>query len=328
MSLAIIILNYRTPGMTRDCLESLLPCLDEVPGARVLLVDNASGDDSVKQLRQVISSPEFGGRVRLIESDRNLGFAGGNNFGLTYLEATDRFVLLLNSDTLLHSGTLRHCVKYMQQEEDVGILSCRLENRDGSLQENCRRMPTPLRMTVHTLGLEYRFPRLFEWADLEGRSWDRHGAMDVDWVGGAFMLIRREVLDGIGPLDSSFFFYGEDAEFCHRARVAGWRVRYDGRVGIVHMGGGSSDPARLERRSRDRLTWAARYLLQRRCFGRLSEWYLRGLDVLTYAARTLRLRLSPRRRQDYLTHRQILSVLLTAPGVDRGMKLGGGIGGT
>jgi GT2 family glycosyltransferase len=327
MSLAIVILNYRTPALTIQCIDSLRPELIDVPDARILLVDNASGDGSMDQIRA--ATLDLHHRIDFIASDTNLGFAGGNNLALQRLAASDHYVLLLNSDTIVRPGVLRHCLDLMRWNSEVGVLSCRLENLDGTLQENCRRMPTPLRMTAHVLGLDYRYPHAFEWADLEARSVNRLGMADVDWVGGAFMLIRRECLDRVGPLDASFFFYGEDAEFCHRVRRVGYSVRYDGRVGIVHLGGGSSDPQRLHRRSRDRLTWEARYLLQRRCFGLLAEYLLRSLDLATYALRTLKLRLSPTRRDDYDAHRQILSVLLSAPGLrpraGAALAAGGGI---
>lgn len=315
MGLVIVILNYRTPATTADCLASLAPCLDEVTGGvRVMLVDNASGDDSVPYLREVIERLGMSEVVELLCSRTNLGFAGGNNLAIAQLREGDDLVLLLNSDTLVRPGTLWHCVKRMCEEPAIGVLSCRLDSPDRTPQANARRLPTPVRMTVHVLGLVHRWPRAFAWADLEDGGWDRRGeSRDVEWVGGAFMLVRRGALHEVGPLDASFFFYGEDAELCHRVRRGGWRVIYDGRVGITHLGGGSSDPARLERRARDRLSWEARYLLQRRCFGRLAELYLRTLDLVVYTARAAKLRLSPSRRQDFETHRAIVSVLLTRP---------------
>lgn len=300
-----------------------MPCLGEVPGSRVVVIDNGSGDDSAERLRAEVE--KWAGKqgrnlgesheIQLVIEEKNWGFAGGNNVGLKYLRKGDQWVLLLNSDTLISSGVLSHCLGVMRDDPSIGVLSTRLDNLDGTSQTTARRLPTPARMTAHVLGLPWSMPRWFSWADLEDSSWDRRSSVlrEVEWVGGAFMLVRREVIDRIGGLDQGFFFYGEDAEFCHRVRRKGWRVMYDGRVGIIHLGGGSSDPERLNKRSKDRLSWEARYLLQRRCYGRLAEWYLRLLDVGVYGLRTLKLWLTPSRKKDFETHREILSVLLTRP---------------
>lgn len=319
MGLAIVILNFRTARVTLDCLESLHRCLGEVEGgARVILVDNGSGDGSAEALRAEISLRCWQSWVDLIAEEGNWGFAGGNNIGLGHLRQSEEWVLLLNSDTIAYPGVLRHCLAVMKGDPMVGVMTCRLDQADGSPQVTARRMPTPLRMTAQVLGLPWSMPRWFGWADLEDLGWDRREGRlrEVEWVGGAFMLVRREVLDQVGGLDAGFFFYGEDAEFCHRVRRAGggfWRIMYDGRVGITHLGGGSSDPERLAKRARDRLSWEARYLLQRRCYGRLAEWYLRGVDLTVYALRTIKLRLTPSRRRDFETHREILSVLWSMP---------------
>lgn len=307
MSLAIVILNYRTAALTCEALASVVPYLNEWPGARVILVDNASGDGSADQLAEAMVVLKVPGEF--LVSEKNLGFAGGNNLALKRLLPSDRAVLLLNSDTLMRPGVLSHFHSRFEQEQNIGVYSCRLESADGSLQGNARKLPTPMRLTAHMLGLTHRWPKKFAWADTEDAAWDRQGAREVEWVGGAFMLIRREVVDHIGGLDDSFFFYGEDAEYCARARKAGWRVAYDGRVGIVHLGGGSSDPAKLSARAKNRHSWEARYLLQRRVHGRVAEWYVRGLDIVTYGLRCVKLAVLPSRKADYRSQREILSVL-------------------
>jgi GT2 family glycosyltransferase len=128
------------------------------------------------------------------------------------------------------------------------------------------------------------------------------------------MLIRREVIDRIGPLDQRFFFYGEDAEFCHRVWQAGWKVRYDPGASIIHLGGASSDPTRVPSRARNELMWQARYLLQRLCYGRLSEWFIRGVDITSFGLRYLKLLLRGRTKTpEFATQRDVLAILLKAP---------------
>lgn len=289
MSVAIIIINFRTPDYTIDCLESLDRVRDEAPGLHVWLVENASGDDSLPRLRDYLAGPGRAGWITLLPQEKNLGFAGGNNAALRRIladPAAPDHVLLLNSDTLVHPGCLRASLDRMRRAPDIGVLSCMLRNRDGSVQNVCRRLPTPLRETARALGLPYGLPRLFGWADLEDRGWDRETtARDVEWVGGAFMLIPTALLRQIGGLDESFFFYGEDMEFCHRVWRSGRRVFFDPAGAITHFGGGSSDATRLADRRRQTLRWIARLHVQRVCYGRLAAAWLRALFVAVLGLR-------------------------------------------
>jgi N-acetylglucosaminyl-diphospho-decaprenol L-rhamnosyltransferase len=320
MSLAIIILNFRTPSVTIDCLASLAPCIGEEPGMRVLLVDNASGDDSIPRLRGAIEANGWTW-CDLIENPTNDGFAGGNNRALERipaLHATAKYVLFLNSDTLANPGVLRYCVGIMELEPRVGAMSCMLRNADGSIQNPARKFPTPLRQTVATLGLPWKFPKLFGWADQEDASWDRSGpARNVEWLGGAFLLTRRDLLDRIGGMDESFFFYGEDIELSHRIMRAGYRRLYDPAVWITHLGGSSSDPTRMPAKRKNVYSWQARYRIQKRCYGSFAAAWLRGLDVVAYSLRFVKQKLSRRASQDGQSASEILSLLtkrLTAGG--------------
>jgi hypothetical protein len=317
MSLLIVIINYRTPQVTLDCLASLAPQIDDVPGAHVMLVDNDSGDDSLPQLRAHIERNGWNW-ITLIASPENRGFAGGNNLALSTLldYPGDQYALLLNSDTLIPPGVLRHCADAMDADESIGVLSCLLLSPDGSVQNAARRFPSPLRLAVASFGLPWLVPRLFEWADLEDPSWDRRtSSRYVDWVSGAFMFIRRRVIDRIGGLDERFFFYGEDVEFCHRANRRHWNIRYDPTVAVIHLGGASSDPQRISARQRDALQWQARYLFQRHCYGPLAEIFIRAVDIISFGLRYLKLIVRGRRNTpEYATHRDVLSILLRLPG--------------
>jgi hypothetical protein len=197
-----------------------------------------------------------------------------------------RYVLLLNSDTIVHAGSLAPCLAVVEREQFIGAMSCRVLNADGSLQNVARRIPTPLNQFVSALGLPWKLPRWFGWADTEDAGWDREQACrDVGWIGGAFMLLRGDMVRRIGLLDEAFFFYGEDIEFCHRVRRAGWRVHYAPVGTITHLGGASSDPTRLPANQRVAHRWAARYLVQRKCHGAWAAWLVRLIDVLGYRAR-------------------------------------------
>jgi N-acetylglucosaminyl-diphospho-decaprenol L-rhamnosyltransferase len=299
MSVAVIVINFRTPAYTIDCLESLARVRDEAPGLRVWLVENASGDDSLPRLREYLAGPGRAEWITLLPQEKNLGFAGGNGAAQRLILADPQappYVLLLNSDTLVHPGCLRAALDRMRREPDIGVLSCMLRNRDGSVQNVCRLLPTPLRETVRVLGLPYLFRRSFSWADLEDKGWDRETtARDVEWVGGAFMLIPTALLREIGGLDESFYFYGEDMEFCHRIWKSGRRVFFDPAGSITHFGGGSSDSAKLADIRRRTLRWKARLHVQRVCYGPAAAVWLRALSTLLVRLRLLAFTLAGRR---------------------------------
>lgn len=316
MKLAIVILNYKTPAYTEDCLRSLAPEVAALPDTRVLLLDNASGDDSVPRLRALIAANGWHGWVELLTSERNTGFAGGNNELLRRVLAEDdapEGVLLLNSDTVVWPGCLAYCQSFMEARADVGALSCMLRNRDGSVQNVCRKFPRPDRETARALGLPYFLPGVFGWAELEDMGWNRETeSRAVEWLGGAFLWVRTAALREVGLLDESFFFYGEDTEFCYRMGRRGWRVWFDPGATITHFGGGSSDPTRMLDRRKDVLTWYARFHVQRRCYGALAALWLRGVYIAAFALRLGWIVLSGRRGS--LDHQRIASGLRTLTG--------------
>jgi GT2 family glycosyltransferase len=289
MNLAIVVLNYRTPDYTEGCLRSLAAEVASLPGTRVLLLDNASGDDSVPRFQKLIEANGWTSWVELIVSERNTGFAGGNNVCLKRALAWSdppEHLLLLNSDTVVWPGCLSHCAAFMSAHADVGALSCQLRNRDGSVQNVCRKFPRPDRETVRAWGLPYLAPRLFGWANLEDPDWDRETvSRSVEWVGGAFMWLRTAALRETGMLDETFFFYGEDTEFCYRMTRHGWKIWFDPGATITHFGGGSSDPTRMLDHRKDVLTWYARFHVQQRCYGTLAAAWMRGVYVAAFALR-------------------------------------------
>jgi N-acetylglucosaminyl-diphospho-decaprenol L-rhamnosyltransferase len=313
MTLLIVILNYRTGKLTCECLHSLKDKLDEVPGTRVLVVDNGSGDDSAAQIAGEIAANHWESWCELLALQENIGFAGGNNRGLQTLGSAykdARYVLLLNSDTIIHPGALRYCQELMEKEPKIGMMSCLLLNADKSLQNVTRDFPSPLKQVICAFGLPWELPRLFGWAnvyDVPDEMLKRK--RDCDWLGGAFMYIRREALDKVGGgLDDSFFFYGEDIEFCHRFHKAGYRVHYDPTVSIMHVGGSSSDPTRVSSKQRNVYMWQARYQVQRKCYGAWAAWLVRGADIAAFGVRKVKMALTGKRHTD--TYRTVSDALV------------------
>ncbi len=204
-----------------------------------IVLDNASSDGSPDMVRQRFP------RVRLIASDTNLGFVRANNRGVA--ASTGRYILLLNPDTEVPSGTLAGMVTHMDQHPDIGVLGPKLLCSDGQVQSSRRRFPTLATAFLESTVLQQWFShsRLLQRYYMQDKSDDEE--QDVDWLVGACLLIRRETWDQVGPLDENIFMYSEELDWCRRAKTAGWRIVYVPWARVVHHEGQSSSqvvPAR------------------------------------------------------------------------------------
>jgi N-acetylglucosaminyl-diphospho-decaprenol L-rhamnosyltransferase len=316
-NLVIVILNYRTPGLTVDCLDSLQSRQAEIPGGfHAIVIENGSGDDSATRLRTAIDQRGWNDWITLLPLPENQGFAGGNNAALDLIQSQYSavpYVLLLNSDTIVHPGALRHCYDLMQREPRIAVMSCQLQDADGSIQNTTRAFPTPLKQALCTFGLPWAWPKAFGWADIYHVSDELlRTPRDTEWLCGAFLFTRISALREIGGrLDDSFFFYGEDIELCFRFHRHNWRVHYDPAVAITHIGGSSSDPTRVDERLKNAYVWQARYRIQRVCYGRPAAAFVRACDVCALSLRKAKLFLSGQRRTDrYRSVSDALSILL------------------
>jgi GT2 family glycosyltransferase len=223
MHLSIVIVSYNTRALLEACLRSLR---NVDLGHEVIVVDNASTDGSAAAVRAHF--PE----VRLIESETNRGFAGGNN--LAFPHCRGRYVMLLNADTEVQPGALDALVAFLDAHPQVGAAGPRLLNPDGSLQPSGFPFPT---FTTAALGLLLRRQpaarrQLVPPASAgsgEGES-ERH-----DWLTGACLVVRREVVDQVGALDEGFFFEAEDVDWCRRIRAAGWEICLVPAARVMHV---------------------------------------------------------------------------------------------
>ena len=245
--LDVVIVSYRCGEMIRRCLQSLR---DHAPtaGVRVTVVDNASGDGTADVVRREF--PE----VRLIALDENVGFSAANNLVLRETKAD--YVLVLNPDTELRAGTLDALLRLMEANERIGIAGCRLVQEDGTFDHAARRsFPTPASALGHFLrvGRSERAP-----AALAAYRAPDVGEGPVDAVNGAFMLMRRAMLDEIGLFDEGYWMYMEDLDLCYRAARAGWITWYEPSVEAVHIKAGTSGHHR-----RLRLNYAFHYGMYR-----------------------------------------------------------------
>lgn len=244
--LCVVVVNYATPGLVIDCLETLIPQVRALD-ATVALVDNASPDDSVQRLKRWIADRDAHDCVSVIEAPNNGGFAAGNNLGIKSCDA--RFYLLLNSDTLVGDGALERLVATISSEDDVGLVGPRLRWADGKPVESCFRYHRPISQLISSAktGFITRLLARYEVpiSVTEERSFP-------EWTSFACVMVRREVFEQVGELDDGFFMYFEDVEFSFRARQAGWQILNEPTASVVHLNGGSS-PVKSRARQRRRL---------------------------------------------------------------------------
>ncbi len=232
-TLNVLLVSYNTRHLLDECLAALKQALQlGAPDSRILVVDNASRDDSAAHLRQ--HHPE----VELLCSPRNIGFGRANNLALPQLDGA--FLLLLNTDAFVPPNAVQAALAHMAAHPRCGVLGVRLVSRDGSLQPSCRYFPTPLNQFAQRVGA-YRWPLARMWGrPVDDMHWDHASERSCDWVPGCFYLVRREVLESVGLFDPRFFLYFEEVDHCRRVQAAGWTIDYCPHTSVVHIGGESA----------------------------------------------------------------------------------------
>ena len=229
MDLSVVIVNYQTFELTRNTVNSILK-YDYPFSYEILVVDNASGDDSLSKLQDY-----FGDKVEFIASPSNSGFAAGNNLALSV--AKGEYVLLLNSDTVVWENTLEDIYNYMESHSDAGASGCRVLLENGDLDKACKRTFPNVKNSFFRL---FHIPNKSKDDNYNLDNLPDDEVYEIDCLTGAFMFIRKDALDEIGFLDETFFMYGEDIDLCFRIKEAGWKIVYYGKSKITHLKGASS----------------------------------------------------------------------------------------
>ena len=228
---SIVIVTYNVRDLLRNCLTSIAQSHAGL-SIEVFVVD--SGSDKSHQMVQ----DEFP-EVHIIRNPHNDGFARANNLAIK--EAQGKYILILNPDTELLPTTLKKCFDYMEKDQKIGVLGCRVELPDGSLDIACRRsFPTPAVALSRMLFLSRLFPRSPRFARYNLTFLPENEIYPVDCVVGAYMFVRRTVVRDIGLMDEDYWMYGEDIDFCYRVKKAGWEIIYYPKVKIIHHKGASS----------------------------------------------------------------------------------------
>lgn len=232
MRLSVIILNWNTREFLVACLASMQYAAQRAD-YEIIVVDNASADGSASMVREQFPW------VHLLAQNENLGFSKGNNVGIAASQGD--YVLLLNSDTEVRDDALERMCTYMDEYRDVGALGPQLLNPDGTVQLSCRRFPSYRTALFHRYSLLTRlFPRNRYSSEYLMTETGHKETMEVDWVSGACILVRRKVIAQVGVLDEEFFMYAEDVDWCYRMHRAGWKIVYFPGAKVMHHIGRSS----------------------------------------------------------------------------------------
>lgn len=230
----VVIVNWNAGDKLVDCLRSIPESVDDLT-VRVVVFDNASTDGSCE-----IAKRDFP-NVEVICSRDNLGFARANNSVIQRHGKCARFVLLLNPDTVLVAETFQRMLEFMESNADAGIVGCKIVTPNGSLDWACKRtFLTPSLLFYKALRLDKLFPNSPRFGRYQLTYVDENQVHEVDSVVGAFMMIRLECLNVVGLLDETYFMYGEDIDYCYRAKEAGWKIFYVPTVTILHHKGEST----------------------------------------------------------------------------------------
>ena len=218
IKISFVTVTYNSASKIEQLIQSIFNSVKDVE-YEILIVDNNSQDDTVERIKKM--SPE----IRIISNPNNVGFASANN--QAFKIATGNFILIINPDIQISDQTnLRELCVRLQMDDNIGIIATRLQYADGSIQESARGFPNPLAQLVRGLNLEkhfksYKFYNKFV-MDAQGITTD----VEVDWVIGAFMLIKKSILEEVNYFDSNYFMYYEDADLCIRLRKKGYKTLY------------------------------------------------------------------------------------------------------
>jgi GT2 family glycosyltransferase len=235
-TVATIIVNYRTADLVVDCLKSLAP---EKPGP-VIVVDSGSPDDSVARLHSAVANHGWADWCTILPLDSNVGYAAGNNAGIRHaalVVPAPEFYWLLNPDTVVRPGALAALLDFMARHPEVGIAGSRLEDPDGTAQRSAFRFPSILAELEGGLRLGLVTKLLSRWVIAAPVQSSDH---ETDWVAGASMLIRRELVESVGPMDEGYFLYFEEVDYCRKAIRLGWPCWYVPASRVVHLVGQST----------------------------------------------------------------------------------------
>lgn len=238
MQMSVIIVNYNVKYFLEQCLLSLTNALKNIE-AEIIVVDNASTDDSITYL-----APKFPS-VSWIDSTTNLGFSKANNLALA--QAKGQYTLFLNPDTIVNKHAIQTCLHYLDQHPQVGAVGVKLIDGSGQfLPESKRGFPTPANAFYKFSGLAKIFPTILPFAGYYLGNINKEDTQPIDILPGAFMCCRTDIIKALNGFDEHFFMYGEDIDLCYRIKQRSYDIVYLGNAAIVHFKGESTQKNSLQ----------------------------------------------------------------------------------
>jgi hypothetical protein len=275
VDLSVAIVSFNTRDLLLDCIRSVY---DHTTAVRfeIIVVDNNSRDGTVAALRERFPT------VQVIVNPENRGFSKGVNQALAV--SSGRYFLMLNSDTLVRPQALDRMADCLDNDPTIGVVGCRQWTGDGRPYQSCFYFPSIRDHLRHAAPLRRWLPRAHA-AMAAARRIDCARSQDVDWINGACLMVRRQLLEECGGLDEGFFMYFEDVDLCWQIRRRGYRVRHLADADIVHLSGGSSE------RERDRLNvqWEfSRIRYVEKHFSPVNRWIMKAWIAAGAIVRLLR----------------------------------------
>ena len=228
--ISICLVSWNTRELLRQCIGSILDTKNELR-VEIFVIDNASSDGSADMVETYFP------QVKLIRNTENVGFAQANNQGIK--QSKGRYVFLLNPDTIVLEGTLKHLSAFLDHQPDAGAVAAKLLNADWTLQYSIRKFPDYLTPFTENPDL-YNVPFMRKHAYLSRmRNWDHNDLREVEQPAGAAFMVKRSVIETIGTLNNRYHMFFEDVDLCLRIRKSGWRIYYFPEARIIHFGGQS-----------------------------------------------------------------------------------------
>ena len=276
--LLIITVNYRTADLTIRCIQSVARELEQLPGTRMRIIDNDSGDGSVEKISQAIKENQWQDWVTVTPAERNGGFSYGNNIAIRDAMSDKKppeLIWLLNPDAELKPGAALALVNFMHNHPETGLSTSSSVDKDGIEQPMAFRRFTIISEFISNLRLGF-VDRLFPNSVVP--IWPASEAYQADWLSGSSLIIRLQVFKDIGLMDENYFLYFEESDFCLQAQRKGWQLWYVPESRILHLIGASTgfnpDDRKMPRRPGYWFESRRRYFLKN--FG---KFYLATADV-------------------------------------------------
>ena len=232
IDVSVVVVNWNSKKFLQQCLSSVFKCVKQVQ-CEVLVIDNGSFDGAAELIRTTFPDVHF------IQNTANVGFGAANN--ICFEKSQGRYILLLNPDTTLQEDAISPMVAFLELHPEFGLVGCRIEREDGSVDFNGgRKLPSLWSEITMRLRLNKLIPGLPFFSTTLLEHWDHKTSREVEVFSGACMMLRREAFQQLGGFDPNIFMYAEDIDLCHRLRKSGWKTWYLGETHIVHLGGKST----------------------------------------------------------------------------------------